>query len=267
MIQKAKSFFIRDFQIEISYRFNFILQAVSGFIFLLIFFYISEAVLFRDQEIINKYGESYFLFTSLGIISINFIMIALFSSSSAIRDGQTLGYLESLISYRLGIIEIFYFNILFPLTKGFFIALIHFMLLILVLNQDISLINLIDIFILLFLTILPFVGIGMISASFVLVFKMGNPINILASALTTFFSGIFFPTQSLPDWAVSFSKIIPLTHGLEAIRLRVSGATYAEIYPEVLILFLHSLLFIFLGSIVLRFAFNYAKKSGTLGAY
>ena len=55
-----------------------------------------------------------------------------------------------------------------------------------------------------------------------MVFKRGDPFGIFLGAGSALFSGVFFPTQLLRDYAGpklgGISLILPATHGLQGIR-------------------------------------------------
>ncbi len=263
-----RAFFIRDIRVEFSYKFNILLQFISGFFFLIIFFFISKSVIFSDAEIIQKYGEDYFLFVSLGIIFIDFVMISLFASSNSIRSGQSLGYLEHIFSYRVGVVEIFLASLIYPAIRNIFRATLYLFLLGIVFLDNIDLIDLIDLILALTLTFIPFIGVGMISMAFIIYFKIGNPINLFASVISTLFSGIFYPVEVMPLWATKISNLIPLTYGVEFLRSRIILSTpYEELLGHLIILVIFSLIFIILGVQTLRYSFNLSRHKGTISDY
>jgi ABC-2 type transport system permease protein len=73
-------------------------------------------------------------------------------------------------------------------------------------------------FLILILTTMVFASLGILSASFAMVFKKGDPLAVLAGTGTAVFSGVFFPPQLLPETMQKVSKLLPATYGLSAIR-------------------------------------------------
>ena len=57
------------------------------------------------------------------------------------------------------------------------------------------------------LTLLSSAGVGILSASFIIYFKRGDPINFLLSGATTFLGSVFFPVEQLPDWAQGILQV------------------------------------------------------------
>ncbi len=255
-------------QIELSYIFNLILNFLGGIFFLSIFFFISESVVFSNQELLIKYGNDYFLFSALGIILIDMTLISTLGTSNSFREGQTMGYLDNLISCRINIFLLFFALVSYPLIKSLFRGVMYLVLIIIFITDSLAWLNLIDFLIILALSLIPFLGIGMISVSFTMLYKIGNPINILVTVITSLFSGVFYPVESLPAWAETLSKFIPLTYSLECLRLRIlGGEDYSELLNEILILIIFSIFLLLVGSLAMYSAYYKSRKNGTISDY
>jgi ABC-2 type transport system permease protein len=70
----------------------------------------------------------------------------------------------------------------------------------------------------LLLTTLVLACIGILSASFAMVFKRGDPFGVLLGVGSALFSGVFFPTQLLGQGFGNVSRLLPPTYGLDGIR-------------------------------------------------
>ncbi|MDR1681719.1 MAG: ABC transporter permease [Prevotellaceae bacterium] len=67
-------------------------------------------------------------------------------------------------------------------------------------------------------------------------------------------SGIFTPTESMPEWAQRFNLINPFAHGIRAIRMiMLKGAAFADVRQEFYALLIY-------GSLALTLAINRYKK-------
>jgi len=113
---------------------------------------------------------------------------------------------------------------------------------------------------------------GILSASFAMVFKRGDPFGIFLGAGSALFSGVFFPTQLLRDYAGpklgNISLILPATHGLQGIRqVLIEGHGLSQVTQP---------LFILLGFLVVLLPFSLwvfsravrrAKREGSLIQY
>ena len=262
------AFLKRDFRLEVSYRFNLILQIFGGLIFLLIFYFISESLTFKNPDLLEKYGDNYFLFSSLGIVTINLVMVSLLSSSSAFREAQMLGYLDNLLSYRLTVIELFFYNLSYPLLKAIFIGLIQLLFIGYMSNQYLSLMEIFDFIFISYLILISFLGLGMISSAFILYFKVGNPINLLVGFISSLFSGIFYPIESLPNFGMVIAKAIPLTYGIDCLRERIMhGSKYADISDSLIILLVLSAVYFIVGYAAITLVSNLSRKDGSISNY
>lgn len=60
------------------------------------------------------------------------------------------------------------------------------------------------------LTLTTFMGLGVLAAAFILVFKKGNPVTWAMATLSELLGGVYFPTTILPDWMQSIARWIPV---------------------------------------------------------
>jgi len=80
--------------------------------------------------------------------------------------------------------------------------------------------------------------------------------------------GVLYPVTVLPDWLKPFSAILPITHGLEAIRqILLNGADIVTIRYQLLILSILSVLSITAGIASVYYGLRIAKKEGSLLHY
>jgi ABC-2 type transport system permease protein len=114
---------------------------------------------------------------------------------------------------------------------------------------------------------------GILSASFTMAFKRGDPFALLLGAGTALFSGVFFPKEMLAEalgstggYIVSF--INPSTHGLEGIRgVLIQGQGLAEIQRPLVILFIFLIVLLPFSLWVFGRAIRRAKREGSLIQY
>lgn len=125
---------------------------------------------------------------------------------------------------------------------------------------------------LLLLTTVVLACLGILSASFAMVFKRGDPFGIFLGAGSALFSGVFFPTELLKTYAGpklgNISLILPTTHGLDGIRqVLIEGHGLAQVTEP---------LFTLLGFLVVLLPFSLwvfgravrrAKREGSLIQY
>jgi ABC-2 type transport system permease protein len=118
------------------------------------------------------------------------------------------------------------------------------------------------------LTVVALSSIGILSASFIMVFKRGNPINFLIGSLSTLLSGVYYPVTVLPAWLQVAARFFPLTYSLEAMRRAVlTGAPLSALLREVLLLAAFAILLLPLGLLAFRYAVRQARRDGSLAQF
>ncbi len=265
---KPIAFFKRDFKTATSYRLQYASQGFGIILTTFSFFLLSK--LFAGNAIteLEPYGGDYFSFVLIGIALTDYFTISTSAFSTEIRTSQMVGTLESLLVTPTSILTIllssyFYklfstsFRILFYIFIGYFV---FGMLL-----QPLNIFALISAFI---LTLLPFFGLGLVSAAFIIVFKQGNPIGGLMAMSSGLLGGVMYPVSLLPGWLKPFSVVLPITHGLEAIRqVLLNGAGITDISQQLLILAVLSIFSLATGVVSIYYGLKIAKKEGSLLHY
>src|SRR5688500_8928193 len=105
-----------------------------------------------------------------------------------------------------------------------------------------------------------------------MVFKRGDPFGIFLGTGSALFSGVFFPTQLLTEYAgsgfTSVSKILPATHGLDGIRsVLLEGKGFADVTEPIVTLLIMLPLLLPFSLWVLGRAVRRAKREGSLIQY
>ncbi|MDP3142570.1 MAG: ABC transporter permease, partial [Candidatus Omnitrophota bacterium] len=122
--------------------------------------------------------------------------------------------------------------------------------------------------IVLILTIVSFSSIGLMSASFVIIFKRGDPISWLFSGVSFFLGGVYYPVTVFPQFLQVISRFIPVTYSLRALRLAVlQGHSISLLKQDILILTVFCMILVPLSMFIFRLAIKKAKKSGSLAFY
>lgn len=273
LASKLWAFFCRDLQHEVSYRVNFLFQFSGSFFFVTTWFFISRSLAAAFQPPDELPGVSYFAFVLVGFAFFQYLQSTLNSFSSKIRQEQLTGTLEAMLvtptpaalvilgsalwdylmtTFRVGVVLLLGAG----LARGFGEQV----------GFQVS--GLPAFFVLLALTITAFAGIGILSAAFTVWLKRGDPVNYLISALSALLGGVFFRVEALPGWLQYISRLLPITHALEAIRKALlGGAGLAEVAGEMQILLLFSVVLIPLGLVAFVFSLRQARVAGTLVQY
>ncbi|HKS09672.1 MAG TPA: ABC transporter permease [Pyrinomonadaceae bacterium] len=264
------AFVARDFRLYVSYRMQFFLRIMSVLAVVTTFFFMSKISSgFIDPQYAEWRDPLPTWLTGLAVL--NYFMTGFSSLANSIRQEQMQGTLESVLLTPINIptvivassawdfLETTFFSFLYLFFgwvffgvqfRGSFLLAIVFLL----------------------LTTIVLACLGILSASFAMVFKRGDPFGIFLGAGSALFSGVFFPTQLLKQYAGpklgSISQILPATHGLKGIRqVLIEGHTLSQVTQP---------LFVLLGFLVVLLPFSLwvfsravrrAKREGSLIQY
>jgi len=268
MLRKIFALFKKDFLVEASYKFPFLLDIFGIFVTLLIYFFIDKLFGYRIAEHLEEFGVNYFSYVLLSMAFFGYIGIGITSFSSRIRNEQLQGTLESLFlaptKLSIIILSMGMWNFILS-TMNLFIYLI---LGIFVFKINFSGLNLLSTMVILILTIISFNSLGIISASFILVFKRNNPVYWTINTFEGILGGVYFPISVMPGFLQLLAKFLPITYAIRAIELAVyRGYSLGQLKNECLILSLFSLILTSLSFYFFRYALKECRRQGSLAQY
>ena len=265
---KLYAFLKRDFLIAVSYKFPFFIQFIGIFFSMFIFFFVSKLVGAGQNNLLDKYSTSYFSFLLIGIAFSDFFLNSINAFSEEIRRGQLFGTLETILTTPLSITKIVIYSSIFNYIFSGIRFFVYFLFGKLFFDLSFGTINVFCLIVVLILSLLSFWGIGMISATFVIIFKQGSPIKWLLGPATGLLGGIFYPLDVLPNSLKELAYLLPITHSVEAIRLILfKSANFYDISFNIISLILLSILFFPLGIYLFKLGLNVAKRQGSLLHY
>ncbi len=265
VVQKLWAFLVRDFQSEVSYRLSFLLQ-LSGMLFSVLAFYFMTKMIDPNTEGLD--GIPPFQWLLIGLSFQYYFTTALYSFSSKIRSEQMLGTLEAMLVSPTPTSIVIFSSAAWDFAYGGIRVGVYLFFATFLFGVDLYTNSLGALSIGVALTLLSSVGLGILSASFILYFKRGNPINFLLSGMTTFFGSVFFPVQQLPEWIRWVSDYLPITWALRVVRgALLKGSSFEELRPDLIQLAILTLILLPLGLVASRFAIRKAKREGSLVQY
>ena len=262
------AFIKRDFLSEVSYKLAFMLQYVKVFLSLVIFFFISKLLGDFGAPHLKPYGGNYFAFVLIGIAFFGYLGISMQGLSRVIRQGQTQGTLEALLVTRTSIPNIIMSSMIYPYIKATFNVAVYLLLGGLIFGVSMANANIVSALTILLLTITSFSGLGILSASFIIVFKQGDPIGWIIGAGSSLLGGLYYPISILPDWVKKISYLFPVTYSLEGMRLALlKGHPLHQLTSIIFILAAFSVVLLPVSLIVFNYAVRRAKIDGSLNHY
>ncbi len=262
---KVLAFLKRDFLSEVSYRLSFILQIAGMFLSILAFYFMTKMM---DPNAKGLDGIPPFQWLLLGLSFQYYFSTALYAFSSKIRSEQMLGTLEAMLVSPTPTPIVIFSSAAWDFTYGAIRVILFLTFAVLVFGVHLYANGLDALALGIILTLLSSAGLGILSASFILYFKRGDPINFFLSALTTFFGNVFFPAKLLPGSMQWVSGLLPITWSLEIVRgSLLQGKTWDALSPVVLRLAVLTVILLPLGLFFSRIAIRKAKREGSLIQY
>ncbi|MBI2471520.1 MAG: ABC transporter permease [Planctomycetes bacterium] len=267
-MRKVFAFVLRDIINETSYKFSFFTQLAGIIVSTTIFFFLSKLLGNAGVSYLKPYKGNYFSFILIGIAFFNYLRVATEGLSKSIREGQMLGTLEAMLVTQTGISTIIISSSLYGFIFTSFKVAVYLLLGILVYGVDIGNANVVGAVIILLLTIISFNSLGIISASFVMVLKKGDPISWMITNVSGIVGGVYYPVSVLPLWLQKLSYLLPITYSMEGMRLSLlNGYSLKLLLPNIIGLTLFSLIMTPLSIAVFGYAVGKAKQDGTLTHY
>ncbi len=131
---------------------------------------------------------------------------------------------------------------------------------------DLSNANVLSALVLLAVGALAFVGLGIASASFPLLWtEKGLQMAYIVQAVVLLVSGVYYPTNVLPAWMQVLSTISPATYVIEGMRMALlDGANLVTLWPKVWPALVVGVLSVPLGLRLFVEVERYAKRTGRL---
>jgi len=268
LIEKPLVFVWRDFIDDASYKFAFFMQFINIFISTSIYFFISKLLGSIGTSYLDPYGGNYFSFVLIGVAFYSYLGVSMRSLTDTIRRGQMLGTLEALLVTQTEIPTIILSSSLYSFIWASIRVAVYLVLGAFVFGVNLSNTNVAGALIVLLLTIISFGSLGIISASFIMVLKKGDPVSWIFTGISGLLGGLYYPISVLPDWLRTISYFLPVTHALEGMRMAVlKGHSLLQLLPYILALLVFSIIMLPLSILIFTFAVRKAKKDGTLTQY
>ncbi len=257
--------FRRDLGVARSYRAAFLLELFETLFGVAGFYFLSRFIESPQLERSLPQGTSYFSFALVGLAFFDYLSVALRAFDEGLQDARQNGTLEHLLVTQTSLPVILAGSILYPFVLlslrtaiylGWGAALFGFPL-----REA----NWPGALLVLAASILAFSGLGILSASYLLVFKRGNPVNWALLGLSSVVGGMMYPVSVLPVWLQYVARMVPVTYALEGMRAALLGhATVRELWPSLAALLIFAVLLLPISFATFSWALRRTKITGTL---
>jgi ABC-2 type transport system permease protein len=268
IIDKQLAFFRRNWLVDSSYKVAFALEVTSAVVPVISFYFISRLVTSGSEHVLGRYGVDYFEFVLVGVGLTEYFKKALATFSENIQRAQTTGVMEAVLSTQTTPTAL----LLYDATYSFVMASLHVGVIFAVgagaLGADFSRANLLSVILVGGLSIAAFAGFGILSAALLVVLKKGDPIAYALNIGASVLAGSLFPITLLPGWLQTLSYLLPMTHGLEALRLALfRGYGVGQLWASILPLAAMALVLLPFSLWLFTKLVELARRDGTLLQY
>ena len=260
--RKARAFFVRDLRTDMSYRVTFLFEAGNIMATLTAFYFLAKIM---GDRVAGGYAP--FPFLLLGMAVNGYLSTALYCFSQGVRGSQQAGVLKAVLGAPITPLEFLFYSSLYPLCRaaldGFLYILGGWLL-----GIPLGKMNLPVVLILFVLSVAAHAGIGILSATFAVVFKKGDPLLWVFGGLSWLLGGVFYPLSVLPGWMQQLAQLLPISHALQGMRAAMlDGASLSEVGPEITRLALFVAISLPVGALAFQAGIRRARHSGSLGHF
>lgn len=245
-----------------------ILQVVGVFLPLIGLFFLNRTFDAVEVPAIQRFGGNYIAWMLIGVVLASFSGLALGMITGPLRGAQIRGTLEPLLLTRASLPTIMLGWTVYPLTRAFIGMAVYFVGGFTIIGISMEGANLGAAAVVVFLMLFIMGSIGLLSASFTLVFKQSNPITGLFFLASGFLSGTVYPLEVLPPFLRVVGRMLPQTHAIEAMRLAIlQGYSFQDLHTQIGVLLVYGAVLLPLGLWSLNAAMRQAKIDGSLAHY
>ncbi len=264
----ARAFVERDFLTNVSYRVAFVTQFAGILFQVAMFYFMAQVFGAAVMPSLQAYGGNYFAFLLIGIAFSSYLGLGLNSFSSSIREGQGNGTLELMLLSPTRLSTILMASSTWGYLFTSFRVLVYLLVGIVLFGVRFGHADVLAAIVMLLVSVVCFASIGILSASFIMVLKKGDPIVWAFGSLSGLLAGVYYPVGVLPGWLQVGSRVLPLTYSLEGMRLALlQGYSIQELWPDLAALLAFAAVLLPLGLWSFRLAVRRAKMEGSLAQF
>ena len=258
-------FFWRDLVIARTYRTVFVLEAVEALFGAAMFYYVARFVDTPELQRALPQGGSYFSFALVGFVFLDYLNAALDSFDRSLEEARDSGTLEHLLVTETSLPVFVAGSAIYPFAATTLRIVVYVAWAAALFHFPLDSANWLAVAAVLLSSLLAFAGLGILSASYLLIFKRGNPAKWFFLGISSVAGGMLFPVGILPDWLQGIAKLNPVTYALEAMRgALLGGATIGALWQPLATLLLFAMVLLPISMGVFAWALRRTKITGTL---
>jgi ABC-2 type transport system permease protein len=264
-LRSLLTFFYRDFAIESSYHIAFVFQLIEALFAVATFYYLSHFVDSPELTRSLPVGQNYFSFALVGIAFFDYMSVSMNTFDQTIEEARRNGTFEAMLVTDTSVPVILAGSALFPFVLFSLRTSIYLGWGLLFFGFPAGRANWIGAIVVLAASVLAFAGVGILSASYMLLFMRGNPVKWLLLGISGVLGGMMYPVSVLPHWLQTLARLLPITYSLEGLRAALlGGAGFGELWHSISALLLFAGVLLPVSWIIFSWALRRTKTLGTL---
>jgi ABC-2 type transport system permease protein len=265
VLRKIAAFFLRDFGIARGYRSAMLLEIVEALLGAATFYYLSRFVESPELSRALPRGSNYFAFALVGFAFLDYLGVALNAFDASLEEARQNRTLEALLVTQTPLPVILIGSAVYPFVALALRTCVYLAWGALLFGFSLHAANWLGAVVILLASILAFAGLGIISASYSILFKRGNPAKWLVLGLSGLVGGMMYPVSVLPPPLQVVARLIPVTYSLEGMRSALlAGSGWMDLWPSIFALIVFAAVLLPLSFAVFAWALRRTRITGTL---
>jgi len=258
-------FFRRDLLIAKSYRSPFVMEIVQALFGTAVFYYVARFVDSPGLRETLPQSGGYFAFSLIGFVFLDYLSAALDTFDRSLEEARDSGTLEHLLVTQTSLPTMLAGSALYPFAATTLRIAVYLAWGALFFGFPLRSANWLAVLVVVLVSLLAFSGLGILSASYLLLFKRGNPAKWLLLGISSVAGGMLFPVSILPDWLQFFARLNPITYALDAMRAALLGsAPVQDLLKPIAILLCFAAVLLPISMLTFAAALRRTKSTGTL---
>jgi ABC-2 type transport system permease protein len=264
-LRKILAFFWRDFAIARGYRGALVLEALEALFGVATFYYLSRFVDSPQLSRALPEGSNYFAFALVGFAFFDYLSVSLSAFDASLEEARQNRTLEALLVTQTRLPVILAGSAVYPFVALALRTCVYLAWGAVLFGFVPHAANWPGAVLILVASILAFAGLGILSASYTLLFKRGNPAKWIVLGVSSLVGGMMYPVAILPHSLQILARLIPVTYSLEGMRAALlGGAGWNELLPSLVALLVFAAILIPASFFVFAWALRRTKITGTL---
>jgi len=264
-LRKLAAFFWRDFAIARGYRGTLVVEALEALFGVATYYYLSRFVESPELAHALPAGNNYFAFALVGFAFFDYLNVSIDAFDTSLNEAQQNRTLEALLVTQTPLPVILAGSAIYPFVTLVLRTCVYLDWAVLLFGFAPRAANWPGAMAVLLASILAFAGLGILAASYQILFKRGNPAKWIVLGISGLLGGMMYPITVLPRPLQVVAHLIPVTYSLEGMRAALlDGAGWNRIGPSVLALLVFAVTLLPLSFGIFAWALHRTKITGTL---